>query len=98
MKEKKQIKNPREHVCTCPVCVERYEEEIFKEGVWHCKLCGILYYSPEYRNEIDALLNDEKHRKIFTTYVREHWKKTHKATDISPQIIKQVLKNKGIVK
>ena len=91
--EKKITNQAKEHLRTCPVCGEKYEEEIFKEGMWHCKLCGILYYSPEYRSEIDALLNDEKCRRIFTAYVREHWQKTHKPMDISPQIIKQVLKD-----
>ena len=96
--EKEQTNKVKEHLCTCPVCGEEYEEEIFKDGVWHCKLCGILYYSPECRSEIDALLNDEKCQKIFTAYVREHWQKTHKPTDINPQVIRQVLKNQGIVK
>lgn len=63
-----------EYFARCPVCLKKHSKQIFRDGVWHCGLCGILCYSPEYRNEIDKLLVPIKNREIFMTFVREQKK------------------------
>lgn len=86
----------KKYLCKCPIGLKEHSEPIFKDGVWHCELCGILCYSPEYRNEIDNLLNKLGSRKILTAFVREQ-KKINSFVNINPKVIKKVLKEKGIV-
>ena len=85
----------QKYLCKCPVCLKEHSEQIFKDGVWHCELCGILCYSPEYRNEIDDLLSKPENREIFIAFVRAQ-KKTNSFVNINPEVIKKVLKEKGI--
>lgn len=85
-----------QYIRTCPVCLTEYEKPIFSDGMWHCRLCGILHYSPEYRVEIDKLLENSPHREIFITFVRKEWKRTNMPVDINPQIVKKVLREHQI--
>lgn len=83
----------------CPVCLEQYPKPILQDdGMWHCRYCGVLYYSPEYRKEIDDLLSVALHRKIFLSFVRKQNQMRGSEIDISPQIIKKVLKENGVLK
>ena len=83
----------------CPVCRTLHDVEILdSNNHWHCDLCGELYYKPFGREEIEKLLADDRDRRIFTAYVRERWQNTHQPIDINPQMIKQVLKDKGVLK
>lgn len=84
------------YLSKCPICLKEHSEQIFKDGLWHCKLCGILCYSPEYRNEIDNLLSKPGSREILIAFVREQ-KKINSFVNINPKVIKKVLKEKGIV-
>lgn len=89
----------KQYLCTCPLCLHEYTMQILQQdGCWHCKLCGILHYSPEYRKQIDQLLNNPKYRKIFIKYVQESRNKSNSSIDINPSIIEGVLKEKGILK
>ena len=82
----------------CPVCQMLHNAKILDSNNHrHCDLCGELYYKPFGRGEIEKLLADDEHRKIFTAYVRERWQKTHQPIDINPQMIERVLKDRGVL-
>lgn len=83
----------------CPVCQKLHDVKILdSNNHWYCDLCGEIYYEPFRRGEIEQLLYDDEQRKIFTAYVRECWQKTHQVLGINPQIIRQVLKDNGMLK
>ena len=89
----------KQYLCTCPLCLHKHTVQILQQdGCWHCELCGILHYSPEYRKQIDQLLSNPKHRKIFITYVQESRDKSNFPIDINPSIIENFFKEKGILK
>ena len=47
MTEKEKTNRAKEFLHICPVCNKEHTEEIFKDGVWHCQLCGVFHFSYE---------------------------------------------------
>lgn len=56
----------KQYLCTCPVCLYKHTRQILpQDGCWHCEMCGILHYSPEYRKQIDQLLNNLEQKNFY---------------------------------